>query len=102
MVRRGGEVAEVVGREVVPCEVKRTRTFRGGAAAGDHARGGLEFEAFRGSPLLEGSNARGAGNVRGGPGGGVEVEVADEDGGNVGGREKRRRAWRAEGSSTSL
>ena len=58
----------------------------GGAAAGDHARGGLEVKAFRGGPLLEGSNAGGAGKVGRGPGGGVEVEVANKDGGDIWGK----------------
>ena len=80
------EGARVVSRKVVPREVKHARAFGGGSAAGDHARGGLEFKTFRGGPQLEGSNARGAGNVGGGPRGGVEIEVSDKDGGNVRGK----------------
>ena len=50
--------------------------------------GGLKFEAFRGGPHFEGGDARRSRNVRGGPRGGVEVEVAYKDGWNVRGQVK--------------
>ena len=75
----------MVSREVVPGEVQRARAFRGGTTAGDHAWRGLEVEALRGGPQFEGGDTGGAGDVGGGPGGRVEVEVADKDCGDVGG-----------------
>ena len=79
----GGKVARVIGSEIVPRKVQSAGPFRRRATAGDGAGWGLEFEAFSSSPQFEGGNTRGARDTGGGPRGGMKVEIAHKDGGNI-------------------